>query len=131
VNAATVTYNMNILQRIQAPHTFCVTLNRTTDIDPAKVLRRLTYHHPVYTPEGLEAQSRHAEVNGVNRTYFCGAYWRYGFHEDGVVSALAALDHFGQRTSTEVARPWQQRAEQPRPVREPGGHHVGHASLPL
>ena len=131
VNAATVTYNMNILQRIPGPHTFCVTLNRTTDIDPARVLRRLTYHHPVYTPEGLAAQARHAEVNGVNRTYFCGAYWRYGFHEDGVVSALAALDHFEQRTSTEVARPWQQRAEQPRAVREPGGHHVGHASLPL
>jgi predicted NAD/FAD-binding protein len=131
VNAATVTYNMNILQRIRAPHTFCVSLNRTTDIDPAKVLRRLTYHHPVYTPEGLAAQARHAEVNGADRTYFCGAYWRYGFHEDGVVSALAALDHFEQRLSVKVPRPWQQRAEQPRAVREPGGHHVSHAGLPL
>jgi len=131
VNAATVTYNMNILQRIRAPHTFCVTLNRSADIDPAKLLKRLTYHHPVYTPEGLEAQSRHAEVNGADRAYFCGAYWRYGFHEDGVVSALAALEHFEQRTSVKVPRPWAQRAEQPRTVRKPGGDHVGHAGLAL
>ena len=130
-NAATVTYNMNILQRIQAPHTFCVTLNRPNDIDPALVLKRLTYHHPVYTPAGLEAQARHFDVNGVNRTYFCGAYWRYGFHEDGVVSALAALAHFQARTSVEVPRLWHQGAEQARTVRQPGGDQVGHTGLVL
>jgi uncharacterized protein len=131
VHAVTVTYNMNILQRIRAPHTFCVTLNRTTHIDPARILRRLTYHHPVYTPEGLEAQRHHANVNGPNRTYFCGAYWRHGFHEDGVVSALEALDHFAARTSTEVPRPWQQRAKQSRSVHQSRRHDVDHAGLPL
>jgi predicted NAD/FAD-binding protein len=131
VNAATVTYNMNILQRISAPHTFCVTLNRPDDIDPSLVLKRLTYHHPVYTPEGLAAQGRHWEVNGVRRTYFCGAYWRYGFHEDGVASALAALEHFEKRASVEVPRAWQQGTEQPRAVRKLGGNQVGHPGLAL
>jgi predicted NAD/FAD-binding protein len=89
-----LTYNMNILQGLTARATLCVTLNRTEHIDPAKIIKRLTYHHPLYTPAGVAAQRRQHEVNGVNRTYFCGAYWRYGFHEDGVVSALNALDHF-------------------------------------
>ena len=65
-------------------------------IDPDKVIKRLTYHHPLYTPAGVAAQQQQGEVNGINRTYFCGAYWRYGFHEDGVVSALEALKHFSQ-----------------------------------
>jgi len=85
-----VTYNMNILQTLAAPVTFCVTLNRTAEVAPASVLRRLTYHHPVFTRAGLAAQRRHAEISGVNRTGYCGAYWGYGFHEDGVRSALAA-----------------------------------------
>jgi predicted NAD/FAD-binding protein len=85
-----VTYNMNILQTLAAPVTFCVTLNRTEDVAPARVLRRLTYHHPVFTRAGFAAQQRHAEISGVNRTSFCGAYWGYGFHEDGVRSAMAA-----------------------------------------
>jgi predicted NAD/FAD-binding protein len=89
-----VTYNMNILQGLDAPVTFCVTLNRTADIDPRKILKRLTYHHPLFTPAAVAAQRRQAELNGVRRTFYCGAYWRFGFHEDGVVSALAALDHF-------------------------------------
>ena len=91
-----VTYDMNILQSIEAPCEFCVTLNRPDAIDPAAVLRRLVYHHPVYTPEGIAAQKRRAEINGVNRTWFCGAYWSYGFHEDGVRSALAVCEHFGK-----------------------------------
>lgn len=89
-----LTYNMNILQTLSAPETFCVTLNRTESIDPRRVIRRITYHHPMYTPAAVAAQQRQAEINGVNRTYYCGAYWRYGFHEDGVVSALNALQHF-------------------------------------
>lgn len=97
-SAATLTYNMNILQSLKSRHTFCVTLNRTADVDPGKIIKRLSYGHPLYTPAGVAAQQRQPEVNGVNRTFYCGAYWRNGFHEDGVVSALAALKHFEQAT---------------------------------
>ena len=88
-----LTYNMSLLQGLRAAQTYCVTLNRTADIHPDRILRRMTYHHPLFTPESVAAQRRHAELN-VARTFFCGAYWRFGFHEDGVVSALAALGHF-------------------------------------
>jgi predicted NAD/FAD-binding protein len=96
-DTAAVTYNLNVLQRLDAPVTFCATLNRSEAIDPQRILRRITYHHPVFTPEGLAAQGRQSQLNGANRTYYCGAYWRYGFHEDGVVSALHALEHFRER----------------------------------
>jgi predicted NAD/FAD-binding protein len=85
-----VTYNMNILQSLDGPETFCVTLNRSEAIDPARILYRTTYHHPVFTAAGVKAQARRAEISGVNRTWYCGAYWSYGFHEDGVNSGLAA-----------------------------------------
>ena len=85
-----VTYNMNILQGLDGPETFCVTLNRSETIDPARILYRTTYHHPVFTAAGVKAQARRAEISGVNRTWYCGAYWSYGFHEDGVNSGLAA-----------------------------------------
>lgn len=88
-----VTYNMNILQGLDSDQTFCVTLNNSDAIDQAKVLKRLQYHHPIYTQESVAAQARQAEINW-DRLYFCGAYWRYGFHEDGVVSALNALEKF-------------------------------------
>lgn len=91
-----ITYNMNMLQSFHAPETFCVTLNRTANINPSKIIQKMTYHHPVYTEAGVAAQKRHAEINGVNRTYFCGAYWGYGFHEDGVNSALAVCQYFGK-----------------------------------
>ncbi|MBA0922134.1 MAG: FAD-dependent oxidoreductase [Nitrosospira sp.] len=93
---AILTYNMNILQTLKSRHTFCVTLNRTAHIAPRKIIKRITYHHPLYTLAGVAAQARQSEINGVNRSYFCGAYWRFGFHEDGVVSALNALKHFEQ-----------------------------------
>jgi len=96
---AAVTYNMNILQGIEAPVTFCVTLNRSEAIAPDRIIRRLTYHHPVYTAASVAAQARQGEINGARRTYYCGAYWRHGFHEDGVVSALAALEHFNEGKS--------------------------------
>jgi predicted NAD/FAD-binding protein len=91
-----VTYNMNLLQGIDAPETFCVTLNHSHAIDPGKVLYRIRYHHPVFTSNSVAAQGRHREVNGINRTWFCGAYWGYGFHEDGVNSALAVCKDFEQ-----------------------------------
>lgn len=89
-----VTYNMNILQNLSSKEPLLVTLNHTRDIDPAKVIKRIQYTHPVYTVAGAIAQTRHAEISGVNRTGYAGAYWRNGFHEDGVVSALEALKHF-------------------------------------
>ena len=92
---ATVTYNMNMLQTLQEPRTYCVTLNGTDTIDPSSVLYRTTFHHPVYTNEGFAAQSRHAEISGTNRTHYCGAYWGFGFHEDGVRSGVRVAEHFG------------------------------------
>ena len=89
-----VTYNMNVLQTLDAPQTLCVTLNRSAAIDPQKVLKRVVYQHPLFTGPAVAAQARLAEINGVNGSYFCGAYWRYGFHEDGVVSAETALACF-------------------------------------
>ena len=89
-----LTYNMNILQGLEAPVEFCVTLNYTHAIDPDKIIQTISYSHPVFTEAAVAAQKRHREINGARRTYFCGAYWRYGFHEDGVVSALSALEHF-------------------------------------
>lgn len=91
---AALTYNMNILQSLDSPTQFCVTLNNTAAIDPSTIIRRIDYAHPVFTPGAVAAQRRQGEINGPRRTYYCGAYWRYGFHEDGVVSALNAMEHF-------------------------------------
>jgi predicted NAD/FAD-binding protein len=88
-----------------------VSLNRE-DIDPAQILGRYGYDHPVYTPEAVRAQSRRAEVSGHQRSFYCGAYWRYGFHEDGVVSALWALADFSKVAG--VQRPPQAVLEPPR-----------------
>jgi predicted NAD/FAD-binding protein len=85
---AVVTYNMNILQRIEAPETFCVTLNNTAAINPHKIIGQFQYDHPVFSVDALAAQRRWDEINGVANTWYCGAYWHNGFHEDGVVSAL-------------------------------------------
>ena len=90
----TLTYNMNILQGLKAPVEFCVTLNHTHAIDPEKIIRVINYTHPVFTERAVAAQQHHRQINGARRTYYCGAYWRYGFHEDGVVSAMTAVDHF-------------------------------------
>ncbi|MBV9338856.1 MAG: hypothetical protein JO243_23450, partial [Solirubrobacterales bacterium] len=92
---ATVTYHMNRLQSLQAEREFCVTLNRTDAIDPERVIRKITYAHPVYTARGVAAQRRVEEVSGRRRTHFCGAYWGWGFHEDGVRSALRVAERFG------------------------------------
>jgi predicted NAD/FAD-binding protein len=88
----TVTYWMNNLQRLRTRQQYFVTLNRSEEIDPAKVIRKIAYDHPVYTKEGIAAQARHAEIsNPTRRTHYCGAYWGWGFHEDGVVSANRAV----------------------------------------
>ncbi len=91
---ATLTYNMNILQSLNSPEPFLVTLNHTSKIHPEKIIKTIHYKHPVFTPEGIAAQLRHGEISGINRTAYAGAYWCNGFHEDGVVSALTALEHF-------------------------------------
>ena len=95
--AATVTYHMNRLQSLQAECEFCVTLNRTDAIDPATVIRTIRYSHPVYTPAGVEAQRRVTQISGRRRTHYCGAYWGWGFHEDGVLSALRVAERFEAR----------------------------------
>jgi uncharacterized protein len=93
---STVTYWMNHLQRLRADRDFCVTLNRSEAIDPQHVIRKISYSHPVFTPAGVAAQSRHGEISSIERrTHYCGAYWGWGFHEDGVRSALAACEPFG------------------------------------
>jgi len=89
---STVTYWMNKLQRLRTRRDYFVTLNRGAEIDPAKVIRRLEYDHPVYTHEGVAAQARHGEISGVNGIHYCGAYWGWGFHEDGVRSGHRAAD---------------------------------------
>lgn len=90
-----ITYNMNMLQSLDTAETYCVTLNDSDRIDPARVIRRLTYHHPIYTTRRDSAHRRHGEVICANRTSFCGAYWGYGFHEDGVRSAVDVARGFG------------------------------------
>lgn len=89
---STVTYWMNNLQPLDPAIDYFVTLNLTDRIDPAQVIKTQSFAHPVFTAEGLAAQQRHSEISGVNRTHYCGAWWRWGFHEDGVWSALRAAE---------------------------------------
>ena len=98
-----LTYNMNILQGLHARRTLCVTLNASDHVDPRHVLRRVRYEHPLFTLAGVAAQGRHHLISGVRRTHYCGAYWRFGFHEDGVASALEAFGRFEQACRTGTA----------------------------
>lgn len=93
---AALTYNMNILQNISAPVTFCVTVNASDAIDPAKVYGSYIYSHPLFTTESVAAQARWHEISGKHHTHFCGAYWRNGFHEDGVFSAIRVAEALGE-----------------------------------
>ncbi|MDI2591946.1 FAD-dependent oxidoreductase [Pseudomonas sp. N3-W] len=93
---AAVTYDMNILQGIQSDATFCVSLNQSAGISPFKVLAKYTYAHPQYSLAAVAAQARWEELDGAHHTYYCGAYWANGFHEDGVVSALRVARSFGE-----------------------------------
>jgi len=90
-----VTYDLNRLQGLTTPDQYCVTLNPNGGIDERRVLRRFVYHHPLFTREAIRAQRDWREVSGVNRTHYCGAYWRYGFHEDGLNSALRVARALG------------------------------------
>jgi predicted NAD/FAD-binding protein len=92
-----VTYHMNRLQSLSAEREFCVTLNRSEAIDPDSVIKTIQYDHPVYTSRGALAQMRHEEISGTGRTHYCGAYWGWGFHEDGVASALKVCERLGAR----------------------------------
>ncbi len=94
-DACTVSYCMNHLQSIQSPHTFCVTLNGSDRIDPARVLARMRYQHPVYTHATVEAQKRKGEIQARNRTWYAGAWWGWGFHEDGMRSAVEVAAGLG------------------------------------
>ncbi|MEL1232609.1 MAG: FAD-dependent oxidoreductase [Candidatus Neomarinimicrobiota bacterium] len=94
--AVALTYNMNILQSLKSDRTFCVSLNSGNLVDESKVIKELSYDHPLFTTSSINAQSRKHEISGKNNTYYCGAYWRNGFHEDGVMSALDVCKDFGE-----------------------------------
>lgn len=93
--AAVVTYQMNILQGIKSDTQFCVTLNHLEGINQSKILREFTYHHPVFNQLSIAAQQQKHTVDGQNNTYFCGAYWYNGFHEDGARSAVDVAKQLG------------------------------------
>ena len=95
--APVVTYDLNRLQGIGGAERYCVTLNPRTPIDERRVLKRLVYRHPLYTAASIRAQSRWAEISGARRTHFCGAYWGFGFHEDGLSSAVRVATSLGVR----------------------------------
>ena len=90
-----VTYNMSELQGLDTPTPFCVSLNMNERIDPSKIIRRFSFSHPLFTPESVAAQARHGEISGADRIHYCGAYWRNGFHEDGVVSGMKVAEALG------------------------------------
>lgn len=95
--APCVTYDMTRLQRLDAPVAFCITLNNESSVDRGAILGRFVYEHPVFTVGRAAAQARRPELLGPRRTSYCGAYWRNGFHEDGVVSAMAVVDSLDSR----------------------------------
>jgi predicted NAD/FAD-binding protein len=92
----TVNYYMNLLQNIECPEPLIVSLNQSNYIDDKKILKTIIYQHPVYTANTIAAQKRIHEIQGKNNSYFCGAYWGWGFHEDGAKSAVQAVSQFKQ-----------------------------------
>jgi predicted NAD/FAD-binding protein len=89
-----VTYNMNKLQGLESRRTYCVSLNQTHSIDPSRVIRRIDYEHPLFIPGRDQAQASHGAFIRRRGISYCGAYWGFGFHEDGVRSALAVCEAF-------------------------------------
>lgn len=94
-DSVSITYCMNRLQSIESADPFCVTLNRTPAIETSRIIRRMNYEHPVYDMSAFDAQGKHDRISGVRHTHYCGAYWGYGFHEDGVRNALRVCARFG------------------------------------
>ena len=94
---AKLTYNMNILQGIESDTVYCVSLNQTDEIDSKKILGTYHYSHPVFNEAGVQAQAQWSKIAGKKNTWYCGAYWANGFHEDGVVSALKVVDSILQK----------------------------------
>ncbi|MBC3764428.1 NAD(P)/FAD-dependent oxidoreductase [Neptunicella marina] len=92
---AMLTYYMNLLQNFECKTPILVTLNRTQDIDPAKILKQYRYSHPVFTLDAMDAQQRFSQINNQQHTHYCGAYWFNGFHEDGVNSAIRVVKQLG------------------------------------
>jgi predicted NAD/FAD-binding protein len=99
-----LTYNMNILQGIRSKKTYCVSLNSTEQINPDRIIGVYHYEHPVFTTAGVEAQARWSQINGKSNTWFCGAYWRNGFHEDGVWSAQRVAEQLKRMQSRLISR---------------------------
>lgn len=112
----TVSYCMNLLQGIASPEPFVVTLNRSEAIDPSRILARMRYHHPVYTRASVQAQARKAEIQGWRRTWFAGAYWGWGFHEDGMRSAVEVAAALGVRWPLDSAPDSMDRMREAEPV---------------
>jgi len=91
----TMTYHMNRLQSLNTEEDYCVTLNANGHVNPGRTLRRMVYEHPLYTRAAIRAQEQWADISGKNHTHFCGAYWFYGFHEDGVRSGMRVAEALG------------------------------------
>ena len=85
---------MNILQNLKSDFTYCVTINNNQKINKNKIIKEVVYHHPLFTIDSVRAQQSYDKINGFNNTFFCGAYWGNGFHEDGVNSALKVCSKF-------------------------------------
>lgn len=100
---STVSYYMNMLQGFEAEEDYIVTLNRSSAIDPSKILRTIEYHHPIFTRATVAAQARHADIDGAHAVHFCGAYWGWGFHEDAVRSGLIVARNIAFATDTPAA----------------------------
>ncbi len=103
-NKVTATYWMNSLQKIEAEKNYLVTLNPYQQVDQEKVIKKMTYHHPVFDRDAIYAQSRLSELQGENNSWFCGSYTGYGFHEDALSSSVAVCEKLG------VVAPWNQLA---------------------
>lgn len=102
---ASVTYDLSRLQGLDSPEPILLTLNRTEPIAESRVIRRFSFHHPVFDTRSINGQRRFGEISGQNRYHYCGAYWRYGFHEDGLQSGLRVADHFGIGLEALALRP--------------------------
>lgn len=102
-NQCTVTYYMNKLQGLPGKRPFFVTLNPLQTIDKSLIWRERMYHHPIYSIDTLKAQQRWDQINGHRNTYYCGAYWFWGFHEDGVRSGLRVVDAIASEANEHVA----------------------------